>query len=98
MTLQRATSPIASKDEMVQIEIRKTPEYKVLTILLQDTPWSSMSPNYLSWLALLFLTSNIFERKTTQVFDSDSELRCLISEMVTSFQNQTLIMIEYCPW
>lgn len=94
MTLQRATSPIASKDEMVQIEIRKTPEYKVLTILLQDTPWSSMSPNYLSWLALLFLTSNIFERKTTQVFDSDSELRCLISEMVTSFQNQTLIMIE----
>ena len=43
---------------------------------------------------VIILTSNIFESKTTQNYDSDQELRKLISQMVENFQNQTLILID----
>lgn len=65
----------------------------MLTILVGETAWK-LSKSYLEWFTLLFLTSNIFESKTTQNYDSDQDLRKLISQMVENFQNQTLIMID----
>lgn len=73
--------------------VRQTPEYRIISSLLFDTSWS-LSQSYVEWLSLLFLTSNVFEKKTTQTYDSDKELRNLIFEMVEKFQNQTFIMIE----
>lgn len=73
--------------------VRQTPEYRIISSLLFDTSWS-LSQSYIEWLSLLFLTSNVFEKKTTQTYDSDKELRKLIFEMVEKFQNQTFIMIE----
>lgn len=61
--------------------------------LVSETAWK-LSKSYLEWFTLLFLTSNIFESKTTQNYDSDQDLRKLISQMVENFQNQTLIMID----
>lgn len=76
-----------------QEAVSETPEYKILRILVGETSWN-LSQSYLEWLTLLFLTSNIFEKKTSQEFDSDLQLRRLINQMVTTFQNQTLIMVE----
>lgn len=70
-----------------------TPEFRMLMILVHETGWS-LSKSYMEWFTLLFLTSNIFESKTTQNYDSDQELRKLISQMVENFQNQTLILID----
>ncbi|MGG2440262.1 BglG family transcription antiterminator, partial [Enterococcus faecium] len=70
-----------------------TPEFRMLMILVHVTGWS-LSKSYMEWFTLLFLTSNIFESKTTQNYDSDQELRKLISQMVENFQNQTLILID----
>ncbi len=74
-------------------QVRKTPEFKVLSSLLFDTEWQ-LSPSYVEWLTLLFLTSNIFEKKTTQLYDSDIPLRQLIRQMVDDFQVQTFISID----
>ncbi|MDT2810121.1 BglG family transcription antiterminator [Enterococcus asini] len=80
-------------DEEPRVDIRQTPEYKLVQILVGDTQWQLHSV-YLEWLTLLFLTSNIFEKKTTQDFDSDSQLHRLIQQMVDTFQNQTFIVVE----
>ncbi|WP_430611903.1 BglG family transcription antiterminator [Enterococcus sp. DIV0876] len=93
-SLQRAMQQLPGNDRHVQNDISTTPEYKFLKVLLQDTTWSPIDINAQAWIALLFLTSNIFERKTTQMFDSDQTLRQLIDDMITNFENQTLIMIE----
>ncbi|WP_308618254.1 PTS sugar transporter subunit IIA [uncultured Enterococcus sp.] len=82
-----------SNTDFLQERVCQTPEYKLLQILVSETKWQ-LSPKYLEWLTLLFLTSNIFEKKTTQDFDSDIQLRHLIHQMVDVFQNQTLILVE----
>ncbi|PAB01529.1 PTS sugar transporter subunit IIA [Enterococcus canintestini] len=82
-----------SNTDFLQERVSQTPEYKLLQILVSETKWQ-LSPKYLEWLTLLFLTSNIFEKKTTQDFDSDLQLRHLIHQMVDVFQNQTLILVE----
>lgn len=74
-------------------DVTDTPEFRMLMILVHETGWS-LSKSYMEWFTLLFLTSNIFESKTTQNYDSDQELRKLISQMVENFQNQTLILID----
>lgn len=75
------------------VNIKKTPEYRMISILVSETNWQ-LSPKFIEWLTLLFLTSNISEKRTTQEYDSDKELKKLISDMVDNFQNQTLIMID----
>ncbi|MGP5429997.1 BglG family transcription antiterminator [Enterococcus malodoratus] len=74
-------------------EVRDTPEYRFLNVLIKETEWQ-LSSSYLEWMTLLFLISNIFEKKTTQEFDSDRRLKELIHEMVTNFEQQTFITIE----
>ncbi|MDT2849034.1 PTS sugar transporter subunit IIA [Vagococcus carniphilus] len=74
-------------------DINKHPEYKFLKVLLQEGDWK-VSQSYTKWIALLFLSSNIFERNTTQDYESDEELKNLIQEMVNKFQLQTLINID----
>ncbi|EGO8621149.1 PRD domain-containing protein [Enterococcus faecalis] len=73
--------------------VKETPEYRMLLLLLSETEWQ-LAESYQEWLALLFLTSNIFEKKTSQDYDSDLELRTFIHQMVEEFQQQTLISIE----
>lgn len=73
--------------------VRQTPEFRIISSLILDTNWA-LSSSYIEWLSLLFLTSNVFEKKTTQIYDSDNALRKLIHEMVEKFQTQTFIMIE----
>ncbi|KAF1297365.1 transcriptional antiterminator [Enterococcus sp. JM4C] len=73
--------------------VKKTPEFRMISILVSETSWQ-LSSSFVEWLALLFLTSNISEKRTTQEYDSDEELKKLISEMVDNFQTQTLIMID----
>ncbi|EJA1042716.1 PTS sugar transporter subunit IIA [Enterococcus faecalis] len=73
--------------------VKATPEYRMLLLLLSETEWQ-LAESYQEWLALLFLTSNIFEKKTSQDYDSDFELRTFIHQMVEAFQQQTLISIE----
>lgn len=84
---------VSTKPDFFPGEVSNTPEYRMLTILVGETAWK-LSKSYLEWFTLLFLTSNIFESKTTQNYDSDQDLRKLISQMVENFQNQTLIMID----
>ncbi len=93
-SLQRAIRQPTNDEVHIQKEISNTPEFKFLKVLLQDTEWSTVNRSTQSWLTLLFLTSNIFERKTTQTFDSDQILRQLIDDMITNFESQTLIEIE----
>jgi len=73
--------------------VRQTPEFRIISSLILDTNWH-LSSSYIEWLSLLFLTSNVFEKKTTQTYDSDNELRERIHEMVEKFQTQTFIIIE----
>jgi transcriptional antiterminator len=94
LSLQRSQSNSLSSEAIGQGDIRRTPEYKFLKVLLQDSSWQGIKESYLTWLTLLFLTSNIFERRTTQVFDSDAELRQLIHDMVSNFEKQTMIVVE----
>ena len=94
LTLQRSQAESILSEELGQTEIRRTPEYKFLKVLLQETSWQGTQEKYLTWITLLFLTSNIYERKTTQVFDSDAELKRLIHNMVSDFEKQTLIIID----
>lgn len=82
-----------SNSDFLQERVSQTPEFKLLQILVSETSWQ-LNQKYLEWLTLLFLTSNIFEKKTTQDFDSDLQLRRLIHQMVEIFQNQTLIVVE----
>nr|WP_245986101.1 PTS sugar transporter subunit IIA [Vagococcus acidifermentans] len=70
-----------------------TPEFRFLNVLIKETEWL-LSESYLEWITLLFLISNIFEKKTTQEFDSDSRLKELIKEMVANFEKQTFITIK----
>lgn len=74
-------------------EVKDTPEYRFLNVLIKETEWK-LSSSYLEWMTLLFLISNIFEKKTTQEFDSDRHLKDLIREMVANFEQQTFITIE----
>ncbi|MBS7578021.1 MULTISPECIES: PTS sugar transporter subunit IIA [unclassified Enterococcus] len=82
-----------SREPFFEGNIKNTPEYRILKILIPEKGWQ-LSDDYLEWLSLIFLSSNIFEKKTRQDYDSDAELQALISEMVENFQNQTLIMID----
>lgn len=91
--LQRALKNSSKVSGFFKGNVQMTPEYKFLNVLIQDRPWS-INQDYLEWIALLFLTSNVFERKTTQEYDSDAELKRLIQKMVDNFQKQTLIVIE----
>ncbi|OTN76005.1 hypothetical protein A5886_001081 [Enterococcus sp. 8G7_MSG3316] len=93
-SLQRAIRQLSVDENYIQKDITATPEYKFVKVLLQDTTWSTIDSQAQAWIALLFLTSNIFERKTTQTFDSDQVLRQLIDNMIMNFENQTLINIE----
>lgn len=81
------------KDGFFEGDIKNTPEYRMLRILIHERNWQ-LSTSYIEWISLLFLTSNIFEKKTMQDYDSDKELKDLISKMVEQFQNQTLIIID----
>lgn len=74
-------------------EVQYTPEHRFLSVLIKETHWE-ITDSYLDWLTLLFLISNIFEKKTTQEFDSDFQLKELIREMVSNFEHQTFITIE----
>lgn len=74
-------------------EVQYTPEHRFLSVLIKETNWE-IADSYLDWLTLLFLISNIFEKKTTQEFDSDFRLKELIREMVSNFEHQTFITIE----
>lgn len=65
----------------------------MLSILLMEDNLE-ISNGYKEWMALAFLTSNIFEKKTTQEYDSDAELKGYIHEMVNSFEEQTLIIVD----
>lgn len=74
-------------------DVTQTPEYRMLAMFVYEKQWQ-LPKDYLQWAALLFLTSNIFEKKTTQEYDSDETLQRLISEMVSRFETQTLIVVE----
>ncbi|MGH1648331.1 PTS sugar transporter subunit IIA [Enterococcus gilvus] len=80
-------------EDFFEGEVKETPEYRFLNVLVKETEWQ-LSSSYLEWLTLLFLISNIFEKKTTQEFDSDRRLKELIREMVANFEQQTFITIE----
>ncbi|GCF94715.1 PTS sugar transporter subunit IIA [Enterococcus florum] len=80
-------------DGFFEGEVRDTPEYRFLNVLIKETEWK-LSESYLEWITLLFLISNIFEKKTTQEFDSDRQLKELIREMVSNFERQTFTTIE----
>lgn len=92
--LERGTA-LSEKDfnHFSEESIHDTPEYRLLGLLLSETDWE-LSNSYKEWLTLLFLISNIYEKKTTQDFDSDDQLKGLITQMVTSFEQQTFIAIE----
>lgn len=80
-------------EDFFEGEVKDTPEYRFLSVLIKETEWQ-LSRGYLEWMTLLFLISNIFEKKTTQEFDSDQRLKELICEMVANFEQQTFITIE----
>lgn len=80
-------------EDFFEGEVKDTPEYRFLNVLIKETEWQ-LSRDYLEWMTLLFLISNIFEKKTTQEFDSDQRLKELICEMVANFEQQTFITIE----
>ncbi|MHC5373772.1 BglG family transcription antiterminator [Enterococcus sp. LJL120] len=82
-----------TKTNFFEGNVKDTPEYKLLLILLSEFEWR-LATDYLEWLTLLFLSSNIFEKKTTQEYDSDIKLKGLIAAMVSKFEEQTLIVIE----
>ncbi|RPA60972.1 transcription antiterminator [Aerococcus agrisoli] len=91
--IQRGLDLSNKKSNFFKGQVRDSPEFKFLRVLLDDYPWK-LNTSYLEWLALLFLSSNINERKTTQVYDSDNTLISLITKMVDSFESQTLIKIN----
>ena len=80
-------------EDFFEGEVKDTPEYRFLNVLIKETEWQ-LSRGYLEWMTLLFLISNIFEKKTTQEFDSDRRLKELIREMVSNFERQTFTTIE----
>lgn len=81
------------QDDFFKGNLKSTPEYRMLSILLMEDDLE-ISNGYKEWMALAFLTSNIFEKKTTQEYDSDAELKGYIHEMVNNFEEQTLIIVD----
>lgn len=69
-----------------------TPEFRMLMILVHETGWSLSKVIWSG--SRYYFNFQYFESKTTQNYDSDQELRKLISQMVENFQNQTLILID----
>lgn len=90
--LQRAIHNSDKEVTFFKEDLHGTPEYKFLRVLFQDTNWK-LSIDYIEWISLLFLSSNISEQKTTQYYDSDQDLKILIKRMVDEFQKQTLIEV-----
>ncbi|NME49960.1 BglG family transcription antiterminator [Enterococcus cecorum] len=93
MILMIRANKSGKQDDFFKGDLKTTPEYRMLSILLMEDNLE-ISNGYKEWMALAFLTSNIFEKKTTQEYDSDAELKGYIHEMVNSFEEQTLIIID----
>ncbi|MGO3709389.1 PTS sugar transporter subunit IIA [Vagococcus salmoninarum] len=91
--LQRSVTELNKKKVFLDGNIRSHPEYRFLKVILQESTLE-IGQSYIEWLAVLFLTSNISERNTTQEYQSDRNLKELINEMVDKFQKQTLINID----
>ena len=91
--IERAVELSNSNSNFFKGKVKDSPEYKFLRVLIEDYPWK-INNSYLEWLSLLFLSSNINERKTTQIYDSDNTLIILITKMVDNFESQTLIKIN----
>lgn len=93
MILMIRANKSGKQDDFFKGDLKTTPEYRMLSILLMEDNLE-ISNGYKEWMALAFLTSNIFEKKTTQEYDSDAELKGYIHEMVNSFEEQTLIIVD----
>lgn len=93
MILMIRANKSGKQDDFFKGDLKTTPEYRMLSILLMED-YLEISNGYKEWMALAFLTSNIFEKKTTQEYDSDAELKGYIHEMVNSFEEQTLIIVD----
>lgn len=90
------TRGISSKEEgkvFFEGQVRETPEYKTLRRLIKESKWP-LSISYIEWVTLLFLASNIFEKKVTEDYISDQPLVNFIHQMVDSFQKQTFILVD----
>ncbi|CAI3275534.1 transcription antiterminator [Enterococcus cecorum] len=93
MILMIRANKSGKQENFFKGDLKTTPEYRMLSILLMEDNLE-ISNGYKEWMALAFLTSNIFEKKTTQEYDSDAELKGYIHEMVNSFEEQTLIIVD----
>lgn len=93
MILMIRANKSGKQEDFFKGDLKTTPEYRMLSILLMEDNLE-ISNGYKEWMALAFLTSNIFEKKTTQEYDSDAELKGYIHEMVNSFEEQTLIIVD----
>ena len=93
MILMIRANKSGKQDDFFKGDLKTTPEYRMLSILLMEDNLE-ISSGYKEWMTLAFLTSNIFEKKTTQEYDSDAELKGYIHEMVNSFEEQTLIIVD----
>ncbi|CAI3470198.1 transcription antiterminator [Enterococcus cecorum] len=93
MILMIRANKSGKQENFFKGDLKTTPEYRMLSILLMEDNLE-ISNGYKEWMALAFLTSNIFEKKTTQEYDSDAELKGYIHEMVNSFEEQILIIVD----
>lgn len=74
-------------------DICQYPEYVCLKKLIEKEK-ISLDQFHFNWLTLVFLSSNIYEQQLDSIFLPDDDLSRLIHEMVSKFEEKTLITIR----